>query len=186
VNTATDGESYGHHFKFGDMALAAAFQELERDPMTEITNYGSFLESFPVVAEVGIIENTAWSCAHGLGRWSADCGCHTGGEPNWNQKWRGPLRAATEYVRDAVAVHFEKEMKKLSRDPWKARNDYIDVMLARKRALEKFLQKHITAGRRPGRSRVSGTLRDAALFALHVHVLRCFLTRSASLNRCSS
>ncbi|MFZ2446751.1 MAG: DUF3536 domain-containing protein [Syntrophobacteraceae bacterium] len=168
VNTATDGESYGHHFKFGDMALAAAFQELERDPMTEVTNYGSFLEAFPVVAEAEILENTAWSCAHGLGRWSADCGCHIGGEPNWNQKWRGPLRAATEYVRDAVAVHFEKEMKKLCRDPWRTRNEYIDVVLARKRALEKFLQKHMNGPEASGQASRFLELCEMQRYALYM------------------
>ncbi len=147
VNTATDGESYGHHFKFGDMALAAAFRELESDPEAEITNYGLFLASFPVTAEVDIIENTAWSCAHGLGRWSLDCGCHIGGNPDWNQKWRAPLRAAVNHVRDMAADHFEKQMRTLSRDPWKARNEYIDVILGRSGYLEKFLQNHLEAGR---------------------------------------
>lgn len=147
VNTATDGESYGHHFKFGDMAVAAAFGELERDPEAQITNYGLFLASFPVVVEADIIEKTAWSCAHGLGRWSSDCGCHIGGEPNWNQKWRRPLRSAVHYVRDKVADHFEKEMRALCKDAWKARNDYIDVILGRNGYREKFIQKHLSAGR---------------------------------------
>jgi len=150
VNVATDGESYGHHFKFGDMALAAAFVELDRDPGAEVTNYASFLASFPVVAEVEIYENTAWSCSHGLGRWSADCGCHIGGGPGWSQKWRAPLREALNFVRDALAVHFEKEMKKLCRDPWKARNDYINVVLGEKGYLDEFLREYL------------GTDRDAA------------------------
>lgn len=143
VNTATDGESYGHHFKFGDMALAASFVDLVLDPDAEITNYSAFLTSFPVVAEVEIIENTAWSCAHGLGRWSADCGCHIGGEPGWNQKWRAPLREALNFVRDTLAVHFEQEMRKLGSDPWEARNDYIDVVFGKKGYLAEFLRKYL-------------------------------------------
>jgi alpha-amylase/alpha-mannosidase (GH57 family) len=149
VNVATDGESYGHHFKFGDMALAAAFQELERDPSTEITTYASFLASFPVVAEVEIFEKTAWSCSHGLGRWSDDCGCHIGGEPGWDQKWRAPLRAAVNFVRDKVALHFESEMGKLCKDPWKARDEYIHIVLDRKKFLEGFLQKHMQGPANP-------------------------------------
>ena len=146
VNVATDGESYGHHFQFGDMALAAAFQELERDPETEITNYGSFLARFPVVAEVEIFENSAWSCSHGLGRWSADCGCHIGGEEGWNQKWRAPLRKALDFVRDSLALHYESEMKKLCSDPWSARDEYIDVVLDRQGNLQGFLWKHLNGG----------------------------------------
>ncbi|MHC1728768.1 MAG: DUF3536 domain-containing protein [Syntrophobacteraceae bacterium] len=146
VNVATDGESYGHHFKFGDMALAAAFQELENNPTVDTVNYGWFLSSFPVTAEIEILENSAWSCAHGLGRWSDDCGCHIGGDPGWSQKWRAPLRKALEYVRDALALHYEKQMGKICRDPWGARNDYIDVMVDRKKNLPSFLKRHLIAG----------------------------------------
>ena len=148
VNVATDGESYGHHFKFGDMALAAAFEELERDPSAQIVNYGWFLSSFPVVAEVEVLERTAWSCAHGLGRWSDDCGCHLGGEPGWTQKWRAPMRKALEYVRDGLAVHFETQMSKLCTDPWATRDEYVDLILDRKNRLAGFLEKHLRGGPR--------------------------------------
>jgi alpha-amylase/alpha-mannosidase (GH57 family) len=129
AHAATDGESYGHHFKFGDMALAAAFRELEDNPLVQVTNYSAFLAAFPAVAEVEIIENTAWSCAHGVGRWQADCGCRVGGEPGWHQKWRGPLREGLNELRDALANHYEQEMAKLARDPWQARDEYVDVLL---------------------------------------------------------
>ncbi|MCE5336377.1 MAG: DUF3536 domain-containing protein [Desulfobacteraceae bacterium] len=157
VNVATDGESYGHHFKFGDMALAAAFQELQRDPSSEIVNYAYFLDSFPVVAEAEIFENTAWSCAHGLGRWSADCGCHIGGEPGWNQKWRAPLRKALDYVRDRLVAHFEESMKRFCKDPWQARNDYISVIVDRKEHLAGFLSGHFAGS--PGSPDVSRFLK---------------------------
>ncbi len=153
VNVATDGESYGHHFKFGDMALAAALEELKRNPSAEIVNYGWFLSRFPVVAEVEIIERTAWSCAHGLGRWSSDCGCRMGGEPGWTQKWRAPLRKALEYVRDSLAVHFETRTANLCADPWDARDEYIDLILDRRNHLSRFLGKHLRDG--PHSSNVS-------------------------------
>ncbi len=148
VNVATDGESYGHHFKFGDMALAAALEELKRDSSTEIVNYGWFLSQFPVVADVEILERTAWSCAHGVGRWSSDCGCHLGGEPGWTQKWRAPLRKALEYVRDSLARHFETQMESLCADPWGARDEYIDLILDIKNHLAPFLEKHLRGGSR--------------------------------------
>jgi hypothetical protein len=132
IHSATDGETYGHHFKFGDMALGAAFNELRRDPSAQIVNYGWFLEAFPVVAEVEIIERTAWSCAHGVGRWSADCGCHLGGQPGWNQKWRAPLRLAFDHLRERLAEHFEAQMSKLcASDPWEVRDKYIEAILER-------------------------------------------------------
>jgi alpha-amylase/alpha-mannosidase (GH57 family) len=148
VNVATDGESYGHHFRFGDMALAAAFEQLETDPSAQIVNYGWFLSNFPVVAEVEIIERTAWSCAHGLGRWSSDCGCQVGRGPGWTQKWRAPLRNALEYLRDNIALHFETSMQSLCADPWGARDEYIDLVLDRKNQLAPYLEKHLRDGPR--------------------------------------
>ncbi|MFP5214041.1 MAG: DUF3536 domain-containing protein, partial [Acidobacteriota bacterium] len=151
THTATDGESYGHHFKFGDMALAATLRELERDPETTIMNYGTFLASFPVRAEVRITDNTAWSCAHGLGRWQSDCGCRIGGEEGWNQKWRGPLREAMNYLRDELAQHYERNMSLLAKDPWKARDEYIEVLLAPERRVAEFFQRHTPLGKVSGR-----------------------------------
>lgn len=142
VHAATDGESYGHHFKFGDMALAAAFKELEKDPSMEVVNYAAFLDRFPAKVEVEIVPETAWSCAHGVGRWRTDCGCHSGAHPDWHQKWREPLREALDMVRDALARHFEKEASRWVRDPWAARNDYVHVLLAGASERQAFLQRH--------------------------------------------
>lgn len=142
VHAATDGESYGHHFKFGDMALAAAFKELEKDPTVEVVNYAAFLDRFPVKMEVEIVPETAWSCAHGVGRWRTDCGCHSGAHPDWHQKWRAPLREALDMVRDALARHFEKEASRWLRDPWAARDDYVHVLLGGASEKEAFLRRH--------------------------------------------
>lgn len=136
VHTATDGESYGHHFKFGDMALAAAFAKMRNDPRVCLTGYAQFLARGPVRAEADILDVSAWSCAHGVGRWSRDCGCSIAGTPGWNQRWREPLRAALDHVRDRLATHFEASMAPLARDPWAVRDAYIDVVLQPERALE--------------------------------------------------
>ncbi len=132
VHTATDGESYGHHFKFGDMALASAFQQMSRDVTSRVVNYAAFLDSFPVLAQVEIHEDTAWSCAHGLGRWTEDCGCHIGGGGDgWSQKWRTPLREAMNHLREKLAHHFEERMALLTRDPWAVRDAYVHVLIDR-------------------------------------------------------
>lgn len=144
VHTATDGESYGHHFPHGDMALAAAFARLERDPQAEITNYATFLAEHPVRAEADILDVSAWSCAHGVGRWSRDCGCRIGGGAGWNQRWREPLREALNLLRDDLAELYEEEMARLARDPWAARDAYIDVILAPSCAHD-FVQSHASA-----------------------------------------
>ena len=85
VHIATDGETYGHHHRFGDMALAFALEYIEANNLAAITNYGEYLEKNPCTYEVEIFENTSWSCTHGVERWRSDCGDNSGGNPNWNQ-----------------------------------------------------------------------------------------------------
>lgn len=140
VHVATDGESYGHHHPHGEMALAYALRLLERDKSVRLINYGSFLELFPPKYECEIIDNTSWSCAHGIERWRSDCGCN-GGKPGWNQAWRGPLRKALDGLRDALIPLTEMEGAKLFKDVWAARDAYIDVVLEREpETVEKFLK----------------------------------------------
>src|ERR1700730_9610603 len=110
VNVATDGETFGHHFPFGERCIAHAL-EVELDGrVLEITNYGEYLERHPALDEVEIKpgEGTAWSCVHGVGRWYRDCGCRTSGPDRWNQAWRGPLRWALDLLRDHAARSFEE------------------------------------------------------------------------------
>jgi (1->4)-alpha-D-glucan 1-alpha-D-glucosylmutase len=131
VHIATDGETYGHHHMHGDMALAYALHHIESNDLARLTIYGEYLEMFPPTHEVQIIENTAWSCDHGVERWRSNCGCNTGGRRDWNQEWRGPLRAALDWLRDAVAPVYEAGMRDLVHDPWAARDAYVSVILDR-------------------------------------------------------
>jgi alpha-amylase/alpha-mannosidase (GH57 family) len=79
---------------------------------------------------------------HGVSRWIRDCGCHTGGEVGWNQSWRGPLRAALDFLRDEAAVYFEATRGELFRDPWAARDDAIDLVVDEFKSREEFLPSH--------------------------------------------
>lgn len=143
AHIATDGETYGHHHRHGDMALAYALRLIDDDPTITLTNYGQFLEFCPPRHEVRIVENSSWSCAHGVERWRSDCGCSTGGQPGWNQAWRAPLRAALDWLRDEVTPDFEEHASQLLRDPWEARDDYISVVLDRTpRSVDAFLARH--------------------------------------------
>ncbi|MEP6570987.1 MAG: DUF3536 domain-containing protein [Acidobacteriota bacterium] len=147
VNVATDGESYGHHHKFGDLCLAYALNIDAPARGFSLINYGEYLDQFPPELEVGINngdtgEGSSWSCAHGVSRWIRDCGCHTGGEPGWNQSWRGPLRAALDLLRDEAAVYFEATRGELFTDPWAARDDAINLVLDEFESREGFLHLH--------------------------------------------
>jgi hypothetical protein len=143
---ATDGESYGHHHKFGDMALAWALTAIDEGAARggpQLTNYGQFRELEPATWEVEIHERSSWSCAHGVERWQADCGCSSGGQPTWNQAWRAPLRAALDWLARRLARVYAVEGAALLRDPAAARDAYIDVMLARDDdALDAWLDAH--------------------------------------------
>ncbi len=131
VHIATDGESYGHHHRFGDMALAYAVHIIETLDSVRITNYGEFLALHPPVHEAEIAENTSWSCVHGVDRWKADCGCNTGVNPEWSQAWRAPLRDALDRLSAELAALFEEKGGRVFRDAWSARNGYIGVILDR-------------------------------------------------------
>lgn len=133
VHIATDGESYGHHHHFGEMALSYALHHIEETKLAQLTNYGEFLEKHPPRYAVEIVEDSSWSCVHGVERWRSNCGCNSGGHP-WNQEWRAPLRAALDWLRDGLAPIFEKRLGELLKDPWEARNDYIRVVLDRSEA----------------------------------------------------
>jgi hypothetical protein len=143
MHIATDGESYGHHHRFGEMALSYALHHIETSGLARVTNYGEFLETNLPRHEVEIFESTSWSCSHGIERWQGDCGCNSGGNPDWNQKWRAPLREALDSLRDELASGYEQAAKKFFKDPWAARDDYIGVILNRSdENISKFLQKH--------------------------------------------
>lgn len=128
-HVATDGETYGHHHRFGEMALAAAIIEIDSDQEVTLTNYGEFLALHPAQTEVRVIEQSSWSCAHGVERWRDDCGCSTGTNPGWSQAWRKPLREALDWLRDRLLEPFEEAAGQLLVDPWAARDDYIHVLL---------------------------------------------------------
>jgi len=144
VHIATDGESYGHHHRFGDMALAFALHHIKSHDGAQLTNYGAYLDNHPPGYEVEIFENTSWSCAHGVERWRSDCGCNTGAHRGWHQAWRAPLREALDWLRDTVTPLYEEKARSFFNDPWAARNAYIDVILDRSpERLNDFFAAHV-------------------------------------------
>jgi alpha-amylase/alpha-mannosidase (GH57 family) len=143
VHIATDGESYGHHHAHGEMALSYAIHHIESNGLARITNYGEFLEKHPPTHAVEIYENTSWSCSHGVERWRGNCGCNSGGRPEWNQEWRRPLREALDWLREKLAHEFEERGRSLLRDPWRARDEYIEIILDRSpESRERFFREH--------------------------------------------
>lgn len=142
MHIATDGETYGHHHRYGEMALAYALHHIESKKLAKLTNYAEYLEKAPPRQEVEIYENTSWSCVHGVERWRSNCGCNSGGHA-WNQEWRAPLRDALDWLRDCVAPLFEESAAQYVKDIWAARNAYIEVVLDRRpECREAFKTRH--------------------------------------------
>jgi alpha-amylase/alpha-mannosidase (GH57 family) len=142
-HVATDGETYGHHHRYGDMALAYALHYIEERKLARLTNYGEFLEKFPPTYEADIFEDSAWSCSHGVGRWKEDCGCSSGSHPHWNQAWRKPLRKALDWLRGRLSGIYEKHGRALFRNAWAARNEYVDLVLDRSdAAVMEYFRRH--------------------------------------------
>ena len=145
MHIATDGETYGHHQKFADMALAYCLKYVEDKTDVQITVYGEFLAKNPPQYEAKIFENSSWSCFHGVERWRADCGCNSGMHGGWHQKWRKPLREALDWLRDEMIKTYQTIGAQYFKDPWAARDEYIDLVLDRSLdAQHRFFLKHAT------------------------------------------
>ncbi|MBM3939646.1 MAG: DUF3536 domain-containing protein [SAR202 cluster bacterium] len=143
MHIATDGETYGHHHRFGDMALAYMLRYVQQRGLAKLTVYGEYLDHHPPTHEAQVRENTSWSCSHGIERWRSDCGCKDGGHPTWHQRWRRPLRDALDWLRDQIAPAYEAQAATLLRESWAARDAYVDVVVRRDEAsLTRFLRYH--------------------------------------------
>jgi hypothetical protein len=142
---ATDGETYGHHFTFGEMALAFVLDQARqgRDGLG-LTNFAAFLADNPPEMQVKLHEPSAWSCAHGVERWRSDCGCTTGEHAGWHQRWRAPLREVLTRAKDMVDQHFFQRGGTCFRDPRAALTAYGKV-LAGLIDQESFAKEHFRA-----------------------------------------
>jgi alpha-amylase/alpha-mannosidase (GH57 family) len=127
VAVATDGETFGHHHHFAERGVAYAVAVEAPRRRLDVVGAAAALAAAPPVAEAKV-KRSAWSCAHGVGRWAEDCGCSTGGQPGWDQRWRAPLRAALDLLRDAAAEVFERRGSAVLADPWAARDAYGEVV----------------------------------------------------------
>ena len=169
VNMATDGESYGHHFKFGEMALTWVLEMVNNGDDVQLTNYGEFLEKFPSENEVRIIENSAWSCAHGIERWRSNCGCSVSQNPGWTQSWRAPLRNGLDWLDAHMSSIFEEKTKGLLRDCWETRDNYISLLLnPDKRERDAFLKRHAAKPISAAESKLIFQLLESQQMALYM------------------
>jgi len=168
AHIATDGESYGHHHRYGEMALASCLKHIEDSSQASLTNYGEYLENFPPEFEVQIHQDSSWSCVHGVERWRRNCGCNSGGRPDWNQEWRAPLRETLDWLRDELNTFYEKETEGFFEDPWQVRDRFIECILDReeenqKQFIQEFAGRSLTDEQRTHLLRLLEMQRNAML-----------------------
>jgi alpha-amylase/alpha-mannosidase (GH57 family) len=142
VTVATDGETFGHHHRWGERFLAYTLAEEAPRRAVRVANLATVVREAEPTAEVAVRESS-WSCAHGVARWREDCGCSTGAEPGWNQAWRTPLREALDLLRDRAVEVFERRGPAVLRDPWAARDDYVRVLIGATTKVD-FAAAHVT------------------------------------------
>jgi alpha-amylase/alpha-mannosidase (GH57 family) len=150
ITLATDGESYGHHEPFGDMCLAALtrlkLHQMGIAPVNPEYVLRHIKPTFEVQLKAGERGlGTAWSCAHGVGRWMRNCGCRIGGPSHWTQKWREPLREGLDQLGAELKRIYFAFASRYFKDAWEARNAYIEVLLdgRTQAARERFLSEHL-------------------------------------------
>jgi alpha-amylase/alpha-mannosidase (GH57 family) len=139
LSAATDGESYGHHQAFGEMALAAAIRDLSSRETVRLENFSSFLSRHQPREEIVLVEPSSWSCAHGIDRWRRDCGCKLEPDAPTQQAWRGPLRGAAEWLASELHAIYEQEAGERVSDPWRVRDEYGRVVEGTDEERRKFL-----------------------------------------------
>jgi hypothetical protein len=139
---ATDGETFGHHHRFGEMALAAVLDGLLRGKEVRVENFASFLARNPPTTEVELEEPSSWSCTHGVERWRSDCGCKMDPKKESQQEWRAPLRDAMDWLASELDRVFEREASAFFQDPWVARDAYGAVLGADEDGLTSFVRDY--------------------------------------------
>lgn len=145
VSMATDGETFGHHHKFAEMALAAVLQQLGQRRGVRVENFASFLGRHPAREPVALVAPSSWSCPHGVERWRSDCGCKAAPERPTQQAWRTPLREGLEQLAARLHAVFEREGWELLGDPWGARDAYGAVVGAGPEAMARFAAEWMAA-----------------------------------------
>ncbi len=143
VAVATDGETYGHHHHFGEVALAWLLGVLESRADVQVENFASFLARHPAEQRVELVEPSSWSCPHGVERWRAACGCKLAPERPSQQRWRAPLREGLEWLAAELHTLFEREASALVGDAWAARDEYGTVVGRNGAAISQFVTERV-------------------------------------------
>ena len=169
VAVATDGETFGHHHRFAEMALARMVEDVRRSDAAALTNFAAVLAKRRPVERVTLVEPSSWSCEHGVERWRGDCGCRVAPEKGLHQRWRAPLREAAEWLAGELHAVYDREAGALLADPWAARDAYGELGVHEGAATAAVVAAH---ARRP--LSPAEVVRARELLEMERHALRLF------------
>jgi alpha-amylase/alpha-mannosidase (GH57 family) len=169
---ATDGETFGHHHRGGDVTLARAIARMAARADVRVHNFSSLLEVLPPERDAELVAPSAWSCAHGVERWRSDCGCKLDPGAGTTQAWRGPLRRALTWLANEAHTVFALEAPPLfDHDPWAVRDAYGRVVALDGEPLARFVRAMLRPDRR---DEPAALQRARELLELERAVLRTF------------
>ena len=164
---AMDGETFGHHHHFGEMALARAFRVLAERENVQVENFASFLARNPPQEDAVLVAPSSWSCSHGVERWRSNCGCALAPGKHTSQDWRVDLREGLEWLAGEVHEIFERDGEDLfMADPWLIRDQYGEVVSGSVAKAFEFIAGNISRRNDEGRIERAAELlemEDAAL-----------------------
>src|SRR5262249_34001735 len=87
-----------------------------------VVTLGRYLQDHQPTRDVALRVPSAWSCAHGVARWSTGCTCTEG-----DAGWKPTLRQALDRLAARLDDVFERVGSETLRDPWAARDAYIGL-----------------------------------------------------------
>jgi len=125
IMLSTDGELYGHHQPHREKFLSRMLKEATRDHHIDVTFPSLWLKQHPAIEYISLRNHTSWSCKHGVERWRNLCPCSP------SASWKAPLRTAFDYLAHTIDGLFLDFANAKIRDPWKLRDEYIQVIMAK-------------------------------------------------------
>lgn len=151
---ASDGELYGHHQPFRDKFLSYVLDGAVEKAGIIHQFPAQWLRDFPARDYAEILENTSWSCHHGIERWRNVCGDAP------TATWKKPLREFMDQLAASIDAIYHARLQPLIIDPWTLRDQYVDILLGIT-SIESLIAKHAFGQLTPGQQTMAALLINA-------------------------
>jgi alpha-amylase/alpha-mannosidase (GH57 family) len=122
ITLASDGELYGHHQPMREKFLAYLLAHAAQDAGCEVKYPALWLKENKVDSVMEILQNTSWSCHHGVSRWDGTCDCTP------NAGWKHIFRTVFNELSNDLDDIYNEQAGKMVADPMHAKTAYLSVM----------------------------------------------------------